>query len=496
MAVQFSSKSIDSTKLDQILSDLTFVPKKNNYSFRTYQSDTSRQIIFYQVSNGVVTIPMNFGEKLLSKKLNDLRKYPKVAIKFVGELRKRQLPVTQKCIDFLNSHRGVTLQAHPGFGKTVISSYISSAIGLVTMVLINSTGLIKQWKKSFETFTDADVWVIGKKCTHKNINVIICMSGRIDKVPQQFLDAVGLLVIDEAHTFCTETRIKTLLRVKPRYILSCTATPDRDDGLYSMIESSCGLQRVIQKSEKPFIVYKFNTGIEVVEKKRWNNMMRKNITDWTDMVNKLAENKARNSLILGLVSAYYKQNKILVLTRRVQHAKSLSQWLTHYKIKNDFLVGTKNSYEDTQVLIGSVEKIGTGFDEELACENFGGVRLDLLILTISIKSVNLLIQVAGRVFRSQFPEIIYLTDKNRIVRNHFSAGKKWMTESNGIIYEYTYKENKIPELPNKQLLLKGEAPPGFKLSKQGRTVVQNLKEAQTIESSKQDDIFAQMLKDL
>ena len=64
------------------------------------------------------------------------------------------------------------------------------------------------------------------------------MSGRIDKIPQELLDAVGFLIIDEAHTFCTETRIKSLLRVKPRYIISCTATPDREDGLYSMIESS------------------------------------------------------------------------------------------------------------------------------------------------------------------------------------------------------------------------------------------------------------------
>lgn len=496
MAIQFSSKSPDSSYLNQILSDLTFVPKKNNYLFRTYQSDTSKQIIFYQVSDGTITIPMNYGEGIIGRKLNDIRKYPKVTIKFIGILYPRQLPVTQKCIDYLNSNRGVTLQAHPGFGKTVISSYISSAINLVTMVLINSTGLITQWEKSFKKFTDACVWTIGKKCTHKDVNVIICMTGRIDKVPQPFLDAVGLLVIDEAHTFCTETRIKTLLKVRPRYILSCTATPDRDDGLYSMIESACGTQRVVQKSTKPFIVYKFNTGIEIVEKKKWNHMMRKNITDWTDMVNKLAENKARNSLILGLVSAYHKKNKILVLTRRVNHAKMLSQWLTHYKIKNDFLVGTKNRYEDTQVLIGSVEKIGTGFDEELACENFGGIRLDLLILTISIKSVNLLIQVAGRVFRSQFPEIIYLTDKNRIVRNHFSAGKKWMAESNGIIYEHTYTNNVIPELPNKQLLLKGEAPAGFKLSKHGKNVVQNLREAQTIQSSKQDEIFAQLLKDL
>ena len=93
----------------------------------------------------------------------------------------------------------------------------------------------------------------------------------------------------------------------------------------------------------------------------------------------------------------------------------------------------------------------------MVCPNWGGKRSSLMILTGSTKSLQALNQWTGstkslqalnqwtgRVFRAEFPIIIYLDDDNRISKNHWRDMKKWFLSSdrNGtIIDKYMTKEN-------------------------------------------------------
>jgi hypothetical protein len=43
-------------------------------------------------------------------------------------------------------------------------------------------------------------------------------------------------------------------------------------------------------------------------------------------------------------------------------------------------MGQKKGYNDSHVLVGTVSKMGVGFDEANVCENFQGVKSDTLVL--------------------------------------------------------------------------------------------------------------------
>jgi len=73
------------------------------------------------------------------------------------------------------------------------------------------------------------------------------------------------------------------------------------------------------------------------------------------------------------------------------------------------------------------------------------MRINLLILVGSTKSIKLLEQVAGRAFRSEFPQIIHFVDECKISKNHWRAASPWYKSRNGTIqtvFSPYYRQNK------------------------------------------------------
>jgi len=168
-------------------------------------------------------------------------------------------------------------------------------------------------------------------------------------------------------------------------------------------------------------------------------------------LNAICEDPDRNNLILNMVKQYHQHHKILILSDRVEHVIFLYESIKNMKISCDYMAGKKKTYNDSNVLVGGIKKIGTGFDESNACADFNGVRLDLLLLVTSIKKKSRLEQVAGRCFRSDFPQIIYFIDDNPISSKHFNKGIPWFISRNGTVYMHDSpkailnKQNKIPK---------------------------------------------------
>jgi superfamily II DNA or RNA helicase len=136
-------------------------------------------------------------------------------------------------------------------------------------------------------------------------------------------------------------------------------------------------------------------------------------------------------------------HKIMILTWNKNHAYFLSKTLNERGTSSDVLAGNKSTYKDSRVLVGTISKIGTGFDEAMACPDWSGERSNMLILTGSTKSLSGLEQITGRVFRAEFPTIIDLVDDNRICKSHCTQRRKWYEDEarNGeIMYIETKKE--------------------------------------------------------
>lgn len=435
MAIRIPILNINDQQKFLINRDLTII-KKPKFFGRKFIKSNDPPIFQYKLTQDhlkaeyYIYLPFYYGCCLYNNFLNYNNQYLISNTKFTKSLYEGQKVVADKAIDFLNQRCSIILDLFTGFGKTVVGAYLSHKIGLKTLIVIANTILIDQWDFTYKDFTDAKIWIVGDK-QPEDFDIIICMVERIEHISKEILYQIGVLIIDEAHSFCTPTRTQALLEIFPKYVIAMSATVDRDDGMSKIMENVCGLERIIEKSVKPFIVYKFNTGIEFITPVNNNGM-----SNWTKHVDMIYSNELRNDLIIKMCTESFKDDKILILSWRVEHVQNLYNLLIQNGENCDYIAGDKKSYHDSRILIGSISKISQGFDERTACPDFSGVRLNVLILTGSMKSTLMLTQIFGRVFRCEFPKIVYMVDENDLVKKHWKVCEKWCSVRNSNIINW------------------------------------------------------------
>jgi len=413
----------------RISTDLYIEPEEKSYA-NNYSLEEG--IKFYIQNKLGIYVPYHYATVLLQKYLNHKIEYPNVVRKFIAQLYPNQEEVFVEGINSLKRFSVMNLNVPPGYGKTVLGARYFCELKLPAVVLIHRETLSDQWKKSFtDTVENIKLWVVGDKIV-EDPDVIICMEQRYHHIPENLRKRVGLLIIDEAHCFCTESRVAPLLYFQPKYVISETATYERADKLHQMLNLLSGPNKVNRKIEKRFKVVKIRTGLHFNTKTNAQGKL-----DWSHLVNEMIINDKRNNVIKNIVLRN-KENKILILTSRIDHVKRLKELLPDESI--DTLCGNKKNYKDSRVLIGTLSKISTGFDEKNACLDFGGKRIDLVILATSIKDSALLEQSIGRGFRSDFPIIYDIVDENGVLKNHYYCRYQWYKDKNCDFEEFISTE--------------------------------------------------------
>ena len=441
MAVRILLSQLNSGYLTSIKNDLivkpnvSFFEKKRKDKYKKFGGDADIvkvPINFYKETEDSLYVPYSYYQKTFGQANHyKLILYSQFNFTFKGTLREEQILPYQELIDNITARGCSNLNLHPGAGKTFLCAKASCEFRLKTLVLVNNTVLLDQWASTYKEYTNAKYCIVeNKKTINADDSILICMSTRVEHIPKSILDQIGTLILDEAHTFCTPSRIDSLLSCQPLYIIAATATPTRPDGMHVIIEHLCGTERIIKKSSKPFKVFQFNTGFDIgIPKNRFGD------TDWNGYVERLCSNDARNNMIINMILQNLSGNKILVLSPRVEHVLMIHDTLKSLGVKVDHMSGKKKSHMDSNVLVGTNPKIGTGYDAKSSAINFDGFPINLLIMTVSIKSEGLLEQVSGRCFRSEWPNIFVLYDDNKLGMSHMKANAKWFRSSKGeIIY--------------------------------------------------------------
>lgn len=408
---------------------------------KQYYANANEEVLTYYLIDGeYVYLPLVFATTLYQKTFNPDSNYPTVNFQFTGTLYDYQQEIVSNCYQHLQCYGTTILGIYPGAGKTVMCAKLASQLRKLTIVFCHRDILLPQWSGTFRDFTNANVWIVGETPPASEVNVIICMDQRFDKIPAEVKKLIGCVIVDEAHTFCTPSRVSVLLGTTPSYFIAATATLDRDDGMDSMIRLITGNHGVFKHSTKAFTVYRLLTGITVEYK-----LNVRGETDWSDYVSQISSHELRNRMILTLTKIY-SDKKILILIHRKKQAEFLVNSLQNLGESVASLYGNQKSYLDSRVLIGTLSKIGLAFDEKSFCPNFGGKRIDLLIMGSSIKKHSNLDQAAGRVFRALMPTIIDMVDEDRIAKRHFSIRKQWYDSRNSDIRELTLTWNKDESL--------------------------------------------------
>lgn len=356
---------------------------------------------------------------------NDLLPHNQIQVEFTGTLRPEQKPFINRAISTLNEKRAVTLELRPGFGKTTMVTALTSRIGLVTVILLYDSGLVRQWAETYQRMTTAVTWMVGDENPPPNPDVIICLFTRVLKIDRAVRDAVRFVVIDEAHEFCNTTGTQAILKFTPKYIVACTATFEKKNGMHAIMEAFVGLDRVQGAPLNDIFVTKITTPFKGTREKRNGTLI------WSVLNQSIIYNSDRNAFIVTLALILLSAGrKCLFFTNEVEHVELLyASFKVSYIDSCDYIAGKKSNYDDSDILVGNVQKCGTGFDEESYCRNFGGRRIDTIVICASFKDPNLLYQVVGRSFRAQQSYVIHLVDNDSIIEGHWSEVSKWYSNN-------------------------------------------------------------------
>lgn len=485
MAVVFKLEEISLETKRELLNELTLVPKDPyQEKMKRWGQQTGRsapaipvQMFVVDSETKTVRIPFHCAMQRMGVKPNRNKIYPRLSEngppKFHATLREYQKKPIAEAYAQLQKNSTTTLGLYTGWGKTMAGVYLAAKANGVIMVLSHRGIIADSWVTTVEIclpqLVDSLCYVgkfeakreipIPRKCEQPTPaetacglcqgctgpqlttpSIIICLDGRIHKVPKHVREAVMVTIIDEADLFCTPERVECLLSTEPKFVIAETATLTRPDGMESMIYSLVGKEGVFREPEKPYRIYRIKTGIKVPLTQGKRGL------DFNDMTKKLIHSDERNQQAVDCVVCN-PHRKVIIFVRQKEHIPLLGELLKAKGIEYATLFGNQSTYKDSRVLIGTIPKMGVGFDEKNACPDFQGRTSDLLILLTSIAELKVFIQVKGRL-RCNDPVVFYFEDNLAVVKKHIRATLDYVTRTKGEVYDFPYAEGEmfIPNL--------------------------------------------------
>lgn len=470
MAVKLNISEMSDELIGKIVTDLSIVPydkriedlKKRGQ----HVNSNPKEPIDVRVINkecGTINIPYFYAKQLLNNtKINFKDTHTKVftdEIEFNTDLRDYQYSIIEEALQHLKDYHTTTLSLPPGYGKTIMGMFLAYVKRYLTLILIHRDLIAEGWFETiricFPNLMDK-IWYVGEKnsaWTPKKFPgeypfFIICMKGRSHYIPQYILEKIGTLIVDEAHLFCTKDSIDALLVCTPKYVILETATLKREaDKMERIMYKIAGEHEIFRIDTRPYVMYVINTYVLGVEEKNGMGSL-----DAGKLYKSLSDNEYRNSIILNILLTN-PTHKFMILSKYVSHVEALCKMCDDEGLENASLCGSNKKYSDSFVLIGTTPKMGTGFDESKACVDFKGITSDVLIICHSTPSPALFIQMKGRVMRNKSPIIIWLNDRNNMVKGHFSKLKTTIEETNGTVIKMDYSpgEIKLPKIKKSRI---------------------------------------------
>ena len=404
-----------------------------NRAIGTSNYDTSRWIYLGKDHlGGYIQIPRGLQDELIANidkagieyTIDDERQQGRnINVEFNGELR----PEQNKALKELTKHDNGILHAATAFGKTVVCSAVIAEKKVNTLILLESSALIEQWKDALNKFLIIDEELpqyktkTGRLRTRKSLIgtlqgahdsmtgiIDIAMAGSLCKKGEyhKLLNHYGLVLIDECHHCASETIANVLKEVKARYVYGVTATPKRGDGLekinYMLIGpirySYTAKEKAMEQGIQHLVYPRFTR--TVPPRGVINGKMHPN--EAYDIIH---HNDIRDEQIIEDIKNCVSAGRTpVVLSRYKDHSEKLYERLKDYADHVFLMTGNNSKKEHKKILeqMHQVDKaeslilIATG---SLVGEGFDFPRLDTLFMATPVSFRGVVEQYAGRLNR-------------------------------------------------------------------------------------------------
>jgi superfamily II DNA or RNA helicase len=291
-----------------------------------------------------------------------------------------------------------TINLSCGKGKTVIALKVAAALNRPTIVVVNTTALLEQWKEEISRHLDVSSigTIQGTTCDWQHpiaLAMVHTLSSR--SWPMEFRRYFGLVLYDEGHHMSAPVFVKSAdLFYGRRFSLTATAT--RTDGLERIYQYHLG--RVIHTNLSQELVP--HTYFHVLE---WELPPgdRKKVLDKYQEVNTakvrtyLGGLDWRNEIIYQHLRADLAEGrKILVLSHSVEHVDRLHSYLSG--AGGGMIVG-ETPQESRMAILHNCNPVFGTF--QLAREGLNKPSLDTLYIVTPFSNQNDLQQAWGRIQR-------------------------------------------------------------------------------------------------
>lgn len=348
-----------------------------------------------------------------------------------------QSVVIEEALESLRVRHTVFLECFTGFGKTAMGVYLTVALGKKTAIIVNATVIREQWPSEFEKYSKrVKVQYIESSSTELDPDSDVYIFGVViaSKFKRRALRDIGTVIVDEAHTSTVKCFTNVLLRFTPYYLVCLSATPDRSDGLESLMCVYCPrgdehLKKapkkrkrktrtsapgwIMRKETKEFRVVKYKTHfkpkIEYCILPGGGTGVK-----WSTVVSSLETNPERLRCIVSLVKRH-PNNKILVMSKSKNQSRALYTLLKEEGENVRLLIENMNITPDvlqSRVLVAGINKASYGFNDP---------SRDVGIFASSVKDVR---QMEGRIRATN--NIIYdIVDDFKSLERHYSLRKAW-----------------------------------------------------------------------
>lgn len=435
MSVRIGIRYLDQKALHK---DLTFQYKtKNVMKYKSKSPPKPKEVSCYAciTVSGKIYVSLPFAWAYarfdLPERTRSVFNYK--AIKTPWSLQ--QTSELESVVKSLTENKSVALTLRTGAGKTAVALFTACHFKGLTVILVHNDQLADQWAKAISSYTDASCQIVDLKGTpiYKETEFVVCLYTRWAKTPLYVRRNLKLLIIDECDDFCNLSGMKSIIGdeteqgFQPEMVLGCTATFKRPGtGLDVLMNCVLGTEYITRVFDVDFTVNKINTGISGT---RVDSKYTQGI-EWNTLNKSLLYNPVRIELACQFIALRVEQGrKPMVLCTENKHAKAIYEQLILDSVNADWFYGNRKSYEDSDVLVVGTKKGGRGFDEENACKDWKGKRVDCVIIVGFVNNETNLTQWIGRAFRAKNPIVDHFVDDDKTVEKQWRnmcEVYKWM----------------------------------------------------------------------
>ena len=306
----------------------------------------------------------------------------------------------------------------------MIGAYLIGQRKVNTLVLVQSSALLEQWKSSLEQFLNVHEvlpelpkkrgrkkkqYLIGQIGSGKNsrsrIVDIATMQSLLEgeeKTVKPFVAEYGMVIVDECHHVAAFTFETVLKAVEAKYVYGLSATPVRKDGHHPIIFMQCGPVRYLVDAKSQAEKRSFSH----IVIPRFTRMRLPNANGIQDMYTGVIENHNRNELLVSDTLKLVQEGRTpILLTERKDHAVLLAGHLSD-QVKHVFLLIGSDKQKDKREKLTALQNVPDDKDVVVVAtgkyigEGFDAPRLDTLLLAMPISWKGTLAQYAGRLHRN------------------------------------------------------------------------------------------------